>query len=71
MVLPLPLFLLFISLQMFPVPVVRMVTGDNPDTKVFIKKANTRKEKFSFNRLYEFDLIFRRKGISLAHMFSF
>lgn len=68
MVLPLPLFLLFISLQMFPVPVV---TGDNPDTTVFIKKANTRKEKFSFNRLYEFDLIFRRKGISLAHMFSF
>lgn len=69
MVLPLPLFLLFISLQMFPVPVVRMVTADNPDTKVFIKKANTR--KFIFNRSYEFDLTFRRKGISLVHMFSF
>lgn len=44
MVLPLSLVFLLISLQVFPVLVVRPVTADHPDIKVFIKKANTRKE---------------------------
>ena len=70
-VLPLPLFFLLTSLQVFLVPVVRPVTADNPDFKAVIKKGNTRKEKIIFKSLCEFDSTFRRKGISLAHVLSF